>query len=185
MLYRRSVFLINKPFQIRFAFYVCSWLIALSFVYPLIIFNLFTYLMRYLALDPLGPAVAALETTRQELLWLLLLMELVFLSLTFLISIFMSHKIVGPLYKLGRFFREAGAGNLDQSLGFRKRDYFHDLAEEYNAMMGHIRQRMKTKSNGIDASIQRLEKALPMVNPEIRLEIEATIRTLREAQNNS
>jgi hypothetical protein len=39
--YKRSIILINKDFQFRFSFYVCSWLIALSFVYPLIIANVF------------------------------------------------------------------------------------------------------------------------------------------------
>src|ERR1700722_9789421 len=96
--YHRRVFLINKKFQLRFAFYVCSWLVALSLAYPLIISGLFDYLIRYLALDPMGPAIGSLEQTREDLIWLLIMMQVVLLSLTFLISIFMSRKIAGPLY---------------------------------------------------------------------------------------
>ena len=108
----RRIYFLNKKFQLRFAFYVCSWLIALSFTYPLIISNLFDYLISYLALDPLGPTLANLEKTREDLLWLLVSMQVILISFTFFISIFMSHKIAGPLYKLSKLLREAAAGNL-------------------------------------------------------------------------
>src|SRR4051794_11435786 len=110
--YRRSIFLINKRFQLRFAFYVCSWLILLSLAYPLIISNLFDYFVQYLANDPMGPGLAILEKTRQEIFTFLLLMQAVLLSLAFLISVFMAHKIAGPLYKLHRYFVEAKDGNI-------------------------------------------------------------------------
>src|SRR5690242_13084344 len=103
MAYRRSIFLINRRFQLRFAFYVCSWLVALSFVYPFIIANLFDYFIRYMALDPMGPAMSAVLRTRHDLLSLLVIMQVIFLSLGFLISIFMAHRIAGPLYKLSKF----------------------------------------------------------------------------------
>src|SRR4051812_17389216 len=96
----RKIFLINKPFQIRFSFYVCSWLIALSLVYPLIISNLFEYFMRYMALDPLGPSVQSLEQIRRDLLILIGILQIILISVTLLISIFMSHRIAGPLFKV-------------------------------------------------------------------------------------
>ncbi|MGZ3688938.1 MAG: hypothetical protein ACXVBW_11590, partial [Bdellovibrionota bacterium] len=102
MPYRRSIFLINKPFQLRFAFYVCSWIFGLSICYPFIIYNLFDYFIRYLSVDPNGPGLNTLNQMRHDLLWLLFLLELVFVSFTFLLSIFLSHKIAGPLYKLGK-----------------------------------------------------------------------------------
>jgi sensor histidine kinase YesM len=185
MLYRRSIFLINKKFQLRFSFYVCSWLIALSFVYPLIIFNLFNYLMRYLALDPLGPTIANLEKTREDLLWLLAIMELIFLSLTFLISIFMSHKIAGPLYKLKKTFQEAKAGKLNLKLSFRKRDYFQDLVQPYNEMMESIQQKIAGNSHQVELAISHILKAQSTSSLEARLELDAALNALKESQKNT
>src|SRR5690348_16886954 len=95
--YRRSIFLVNKRFQFRFAFYVCSWMAALSFVYPLIVYNMFEYFMRYLMRDPNGPPVQALEDLRHQVMWLLIALQGIFLVVTFLVSIFMSHRIAGPI----------------------------------------------------------------------------------------
>lgn len=187
--YSRKVLLINKRFQFRFSFYVCSWLILLSLAYPLIISNLFDYFLQYLASDPMGPGLATLERTRQDIFTLLLLMQAVLLGVAFFISIFMSHKIAGPIYKLRKFFLEAKAGNIEQELRFRKKDYFMELVPAYNEMMESIRNRLGRKQQGIDVAIQNLEKALKQVNPEIRREfkglkeIEDTLVQLKEAQN--
>jgi sensor histidine kinase YesM len=180
----RRIYLLNKGFQLRFAFYVCSWLIALSLAYPLIISNLFDYLIQYLALDPLGPALATLEKTREDLLWLLILMQAVMLTITFLISIFMSHKIAGPLYKLRRYFQEVRAGKLDQKLSFRKNDYFQELVPDYNSMMETIRHRIDVRSQGIESAISHIEKALDSSGPENKRELEAALHVLNEARKN-
>lgn len=185
MLHRRSIFLINKRFQLRFSFYVCSWLIALSFAYPLIISNLFDYFLRYLALDPMGPALANIEKTRQELLELLLVMQVIFLSLTFLISIFMSHKIAGPLYKLRRFFAEAKEGNYSQKLTFRKRDYFQELVPAYNAMMESVVRDIGMSKRGIQEAIPHLEKAFEGAEGESKAELKIALSILKESLNPS
>lgn len=155
---RRSVFLLNRPFQLRFSFYVCSWLIALALAYPLIISNLFDYFIHYLAVDPAGPPLATLEKTRQDLLWLLITMHIVLISLTFLISIFMSHKIAGPLYKLVQHFHLVKAGKLDQKLSFRTTDYFQDICQEYNDMIENLRVRIENHRSGTQEMILLAEK---------------------------
>src|ERR1700744_6440900 len=98
MTYRRQILFVNRPFQLRFSFYVCSWLIAVSFAYPLLISNLFSFFIRYLAADPTGPTLVTLEKTRQEVIWVLISMQSAFVGIIFLVSIFMSHRIAGPLY---------------------------------------------------------------------------------------
>jgi len=177
----RRIYFLNKKFQLRFAFYVCSWLIALSFTYPLIISNLFDYLISYLALDPLGPTLANLEKTREDLLWLLVSMQVILISFTFFISIFMSHKIAGPLYKLSKLLREAAAGNLEQRLVFRKSDYFQELAPDYNTLMESIQKRIAQRSNGIQTAIPYLKKALSSSNLETQRELETALNLLRNA----
>ena len=181
MAHKRRIILLNRDFQFRFSFYVCSWLITLSLAYPLIIANVFDFLIASLAHDPLAPQVAGLLETRTSLLWLLVLMQFVLTSLTFGISLFMSHKIAGPLFKLKRFFREVQEGDMSQTLSFRKKDYFQDLVPEYNFMMESIRGRFEKTSASVASSISLIEKSLDKATPETRRDLRAALDTLKEA----
>jgi methyl-accepting chemotaxis protein len=142
MLTRRKIFLINRKFQFRFSFYVCSWLFALSMIYPLIIFQLFDFFVRSAAIDPMGPALEKLYHARNEVIWLLIGIQTFFLAITFLISLFVSHRIAGPLEKLKRYFEAAKNGDLKTDLKFRKFDHFQELAQGYNDMMEAVRKKL-------------------------------------------
>ncbi len=133
-------------------------------------------------MDPNGPEISYLENTRQDLLWLLIIMQGVMLILSFCISIFMSHRVAGPLYKLSMFFREAKAGNALPKISFRKKDYFPELATEYNEMMESIRSRMDRKTNAITSSASHLEQILTKADSSLRRDIEAVLSDLRKAE---
>ena len=182
MPYRRSVFLIDRPFQLRFSFYVCSWLFALSLIYPFIIHNLFELFARYASTDPTGPALSQLQETRADVFRLLVLLQLLFVGITFLISMFMSHRIAGPLYKLKKFFADAQDGNLNQELHFRKNDHFQDLAADYNRMITGIRSILDKNVDTAQAAISRIERALPRVDDEARKDLEEALTALREVR---
>jgi methyl-accepting chemotaxis protein len=173
--YRRRIFIINRKFQLRFALYVCSWIAALSFVYPLIVYSMFDYFIRYLSRDPNGPSVVALQDLRDQVIWLLVALQGVFIFVTFLLSIFMSHRIAGPLYKLSRFFAMAREGNLKEELFFREKDHFQELAQDYNDTLKSIRARL----DGAAAEIQR---ALPESPPAARQALERALVKLRGTQ---
>jgi methyl-accepting chemotaxis protein len=179
MAYRRSIFLINRRFQFRFAFYVCSWLIALSFVYPLIIFQLFDFFLRYMAADPNAPDVTTIVQTRESLLYLLIAMQFILLSVTFLISIFMSHRIAGPLFKLKKYFSEAAQGRLGDRLFFRKSDHFHDIADSFNTMTAGLRDVLSKNAEEISAATAKIEKAVAKADPASRAELESAAASLR------
>lgn len=141
MLYKRANFLINKKFQLKFAFYVCSWIFALSMVYPLIIYNIFEYFLQMVAQG--GEAHAALSVEKikaveNQVLLLLGILQLLFLGITFMLSIFLSHRIAGPLYKLKKSMEEVARGNLDLRITFRKNDHFMDMQDTFNDMIQHL-----------------------------------------------
>ena len=171
--YRRRIFLINKRFQLRVALYVSSWIIALSFVYPLIVYNLFEYFVRYAAVDPMGPDLKGLFDTRQEVLLLMGATQVAFLLLTFLSSLFLAHRIAGPLFKLRKFFAQAREGRLGGDLYFRNYDHFPELAVEYNQMMGSIRDRLKGVAD-------RIERTLPDTGPKAQPELQSIVSSIRK-----
>lgn len=140
MLYKRANFLINKKFQLKFSFFVCSWIFALSMIYPIIIYNLFEYFL-HLATNPL-PAQALtvdkIKAIENQVLFLLGILQLLFLAITFLLSIFLSHRIAGPLYKLRESMQEVARGNFDLRISFRKNDHFNELQDTFNEMIQHL-----------------------------------------------
>lgn len=174
---RRRSFLINKEFQIKFCLYVCSWLFVLSLLYPMVIYQLFDRFMVYVALDPNGPAVGLLNERREKLIQLLVILQALFLSVTFLVSMFVSHRIAGPLFKLKQFFRRASEGDTFSTLSFRKADHFQDLARSYNDMMSGLRHNWASK---LESTEKEIESALKSCTGSAKTELEKALHSIRE-----
>lgn len=175
--HKRSLLLINRRFQLKFSFYVCSWLFALSVVYPVIIYNLFDFFARYLAKDPAGPGIIAIQTLRKEVIFLLVFFQLNFLIITFMISIFVSHRIAGPLHKLKLFLRQNGNGKISPDLSFRRQDHFQDLADEYNSMLA----RLRAETQGVRETIHSVARELEgMSNSEQHQKLVAELQQASE-----
>lgn len=138
--YKRTQFLVNRKFQLKFAFYVCSWIFALSMVYPIIIYNLFEYFLTAIGPDAskISISLEKVKALENQVLVLLGVLQLLFLGITFILSIFLSHRIAGPLFKLRRAIEETGKGNFDQRISFRKTDHFMELQDAFNDMIQHL-----------------------------------------------
>jgi methyl-accepting chemotaxis protein len=134
--FKRRRFLINPRFQYRFAFYLCTWVLAVAAIFPVLLNQTFTLLTQQLISSPGGPEVAYILEARTELMKGIYQLVAVFMVAIAGISIFISHRIVGPLYKLNEYFKEAArTGVLKSGLRFRATDHFSELAENYNAMV--------------------------------------------------
>ncbi len=169
--FRRRILLINRPFQIRFAIYVCSWLFVLSVIYPLLVSQLYDWFYKYIAADPNGPMIPFLEKSRHDMLFWLALMQVCFMLMTFLMSLFMSHRIAGPLFKLSKTMNGLRNGSLAK-VSFRKNDHFQELSEDYNFMVESV-------ADQISASKTHLDRALAATKDEAaRKEIEGAIKAL-------
>lgn len=155
--YQRSILLINRAFQLRFAIFGCLWIFALSVVYPLVIFGLFEFFFRYLARDPNGPPAEFLVSTRKEVMVLLVAFHVIFVTVTFLVNIFISHRIAGPLHKLKQHFALVKAGHLHDKVVFRKRDHFPEVAAEFNEMVVGLRESSARSVRAIDSAIAAAE----------------------------
>ena len=171
--YQRKNFIINKNFQIRYCVYVCSWLFTLSFVYPFIIYEIFDFFIRYVAFHSPKTSTADLHEIRSQIVFLLSILQLVFLVVTFLISVFVSHRIAGPLYKLSQWLQAGRDGSLRSDLYFRKADYFREVATDYNLMISGIFSR-------IDRNVIKLEEAAKKADGSTRSTMEKVIEDLKK-----
>ena len=79
-----------------------------------------------------------MKQVENSVLVLLGILQLLFLAITFLLSIFLSHRIAGPLYKLRRGIEDVSKGNFDQRMTFRKNDHFIELQDAFNEMIQHL-----------------------------------------------
>jgi hypothetical protein len=64
------------------------------------------------------------------------LLVLFFLLPVFIVdSIKLSHRFAGPIYSLRRAIRDIADGKPARKLKFRRHDFWHDVANDYNAML--------------------------------------------------
>ncbi len=153
-MFKRRQIIINKRFQFRFAFFVSSWVFALSLFYPLVLEYVFDVIFRFVALDPNGPALELIRLTQNSVVHELIVLEVVFLATIFVLSIFLSHRIAGPLFKLNRALKFAAQGKTED-IRFREKDHFEELAVSYNELMASLRVR----SEQVESAMAVLEKA--------------------------
>lgn len=137
--YKRRIYLINPSFQLKFSFLICLLLFLSSLIYPLAIYDLINQIVTSIA--PQFPDAAAhLGEKKILLIGILALWQLGFTALVFIICIFFSHKIAGPLYKMTKHLTSIRNGEYVEKLKFRSGDYFTDLADEFNKTFDVIQE---------------------------------------------
>lgn len=125
--YKRSIFVVNPKFQYKFSLVVCSLVLICSMIYPLRIYDIFEQIF---ALNP--DMAEKIKSNRDQLLLFLGIMQLAILGIVFVITIFISHKIAGPMYKLKTYLTNIKNGGEVTPLYFRKGDYFSEIADDVN-----------------------------------------------------
>lgn len=138
--YKRSIYIVNPSFQLKFSLYVCGLVFISSIIYPLTIFDLITKFMQFIgSVKP--EAVAQLQEKRSDLIWILALWQIGFSALVFIACIIFSHKIAGPMFKLQKFLQARKDGVNNGKLFFRKGDYFTEIADGFNEAFDEMEER--------------------------------------------
>jgi len=82
-----------------------------------------------------------------------------------LLSAFAGHRIAGPVFKLNHSMKEVAKGNYSLRIQFRKKDFFHDVAETFNEMVESLENEFNTKEK-IISRIKEKVRTLPKDNKE-------------------
>lgn len=157
--YKRSIFLINPSFQLKFSLIVCSIIIASTLIYPIIIYDFFELVSA--ATPELPERVVA---ARKELIFYLITIQVVITLITFIVFIFVTHKVAGPLYKMKNHLAGIREGNPITPLTFRAGDHFHDLAEEVSLFLETVATNQENDFQYVDevaSYIENLSTAVP------------------------
>ena len=153
---KRKNFLINPKFQMKFSLYVAILVFISSLIYPITIYDLMQSFIDFLSKGRPG-ASDLLAGKRTSLIQILAIWQVGFTFLVFVVCIFFSHRIAGPLYKLQltlEKFRKDGF--VKQKLFFRSGDYFKEIADDFNKTFESINER----ENKLAQSIVEINKNL-------------------------
>ncbi len=127
----RKIYLIDPKFQLRFSLYVCIVVSLSALVYPMAIYDMMENFITFVSIN-FPQLTEKYEEQRRNLIIFLSLWQLGFTALVFVIAIFFSHKIAGPIYKMKKYLKVIRDGETVDTIKLRKRDYFKDLAKEIN-----------------------------------------------------
>lgn len=133
---------------------------VLSLVYPIIVYSLFDLCIKYATIESGGLSIFAINQARKEVMWLLTLTQIAFLTLTFLISLFVSHRVAGPVQKLRLCIAELRNGNLNVKVSFRKQDHFPAIADDLNEFIQELNYHAEHRNKILTQSIENIEKAM-------------------------
>lgn len=95
--------------------------------------------------------------------------SLIILPLVVYDMIQLSNKFAGPMFRLRRSIRELAAGKQVDHLRFRKGDFWHDFAEEFNELADRVR-RMESRINELEGEerITRTVETIEEMSAEIQ-----------------
>jgi HAMP domain-containing protein len=138
---------------------------GLLFAGGLIITGIILY---FTSQQPLGPSYqetfARLSQLKQEMLIksiiTYLTLTLLILAGVIFITVFYSHRVVGPLVSLKRTTLEIASGNFAQPAKLREHDAIHPMAAALNAMRDAYKQKIELASQQCEA-MQTLLKSGP------------------------
>jgi methyl-accepting chemotaxis protein len=80
------------------------------------------------------------------------------------LSLLYSHRVAGPLYKLGLFVHKTAVGDFTGSVALRRKDVIHPLAEEVNRLVAFYRAavaQLETRTHELDSAARVISAAQP------------------------
>ncbi len=142
--YKRRRILVDR-FQYRLLFITLLYFVTILLIFSAV---LFLPLVVQLFSGTLSPAEQA-EAADQFLslhtrVWPAVFLVFVFLAIH---SIFVSHRIAGPLYRFRKIFRAVGDGDLSWHRPLRKHDYLGTEFDAINEMITSLRAKIKGIEN--------------------------------------
>lgn len=79
------------------------------------------------------------------------------------LSLFASHRIAGPIFRLNTSLKKMAKGNFGERLSFRKHDYFQEVASNFNSMAQSLEERAQSEgkvisemSNKVDEIVEQM-----------------------------
>lgn len=153
--FQRRTVLIKQSLQLKYAAIVFA-----SIVFTAIIVggDVYYTIMRIIqqenpALLPLVSQVARLNLIKMA----------IFLGIMFLVSLFVSHRFAGPIYRFERSAQAVATGDLTHRVSLRTGDDLVELQDEMNAMISALQRLVQKDRTLVEHLSSRLEATLRLL----------------------
>lgn len=132
----KRIYFIEKQLQTKYI--VLTILLLLLYTLLFVVILIFPYIIPLTYDAPIEEQAKAARMllALHKSIWPALAAVILIMSST---SIFITHKIAGPVYRLKKILAEISGGNLDITIRLRKRDDLKDLAEGLNLVIDDFR----------------------------------------------
>ena len=100
---------------------------------------------------------------QRDLILYLFIIQLIVMALAFIVFIFITHKIAGPLYKLKTHLYDIRTGKAVSPLTFRAGDYFPDVAEEVSLFLETVAENQESDFQYVEEISAYLENLATVV----------------------
>ena len=81
-----------------------------------------------------------------------------------LISVLISHKFAGPIYRLKMASRDVGKGKLDSKIVLRKGDQLTDLVDSFNEMIKNLGELVDEDRDRAEEVVKRLDSIIAKID---------------------
>ena len=141
----RKQYLIDRKFQLTWAgrifliMFIVSLLVGWTIYYA--VWDATTNQLKVLVAQGVlsqAEVLSVSETIKSSVALALLLRSLGLLFIISVLTIFLTHRIAGPIFKIKKTIRLISGGQESERIFLRKGDEYRDLAQELNALIDHL-----------------------------------------------
>lgn len=176
----RRHLIINPRFQFRFAIFIMLVVLVVCTGFPVVILQMFDTAGNHALIMNNPPAQLALEDVRREFMFLIISVNSILVFGSFIITLWLTHRIAGPMYKLRTAMTSMRQGVLDRHISFREKDTFPELADEFNAMSDAIYARRKRDLDYVQSVLPKLERLRMSLQGEQQATAAEILHSLQE-----
>lgn len=181
--FNRKRYFIDKPLQTKYIVLTILMLLIYTLLFVLIL--IFPHILALSFDTPLAEQTEAAKTLLilHKSIWPALGIVILIMSG---VSILITHKIAGPVYRFKQTLAEISEGNLDVTIKLREKDDLKDLAEELNDVISEFKGAVTTLQKNHDVISSCIEDLnVQIKNKQISRESgERLIKMMQTNQDN-
>jgi methyl-accepting chemotaxis protein len=178
---RRRRLIISSGLQFRYVGGVLFAMLFVSLVVGYFIYqNIWNVLLNESRYNDWSPFLNAVKDQTDKQIFFGVAISIV---LMMLVSVYMSHKIAGPLFRLKKCFLDVAKGDLSFEMRLRKGDELTDLVDDFNGMLRNLKGMVDADRQKAKDMRQKVEETLitfnkPNISPQEKQQMEESLKTL-------
>jgi len=164
--HKRKQYFIKKKFQFQFILKFCLLLLGGVIISTVLLFSF----SKGTLTSSFQDSRLIIENTGSAILPAVIYTNLITLGVITVaaigITLFVSHKIAGPLYRFENELRDVSQGNLTKQITLRRKDQMTEVVEGLNDMISNLHERVSDIQSQIDRLVRIADSQ--SLSPEIR-----------------